>query len=851
MLPRFFRLFLLLSLAPCLRASTPADQIQVADGFKVELLKSATPAEGSWVSMAIDPKGRLYLSPQGAVPESGFKPEDRWGGLWRATLDAAGGIVRWEKVEVPVGSSMGMLWAFDSLYVSGQGPDGQAIYRLRDTNADDALDSWSLLKKVPGGEGEHGAHALVLGPDRESIYIAHGNSTPLVEGITPDSPYRHHAEDSLLPRVLDPVATFFDKLKAPYGHILRTDESGSVWELVAAGLRNQYDIDFNADGELFTYDSDMEWDRGLPWYRPTRVLHLIPGGEYGFREGSDKWPESYVDSLPAAVDIGLGCPTGVKFGTHSHFPTKYRQAFFIMDWTFGRILAVHLKPRGATYKASHTLRSYTAPTGPEAGQDVEVFLQGKGLPVTDLEFGRDGAMYFIVGGRGTQSALYRVSHAKPANMPQPPLPVAISPELAALRSLGAHQTANSPERLETAWKHLDSPDRFVAFSARAALEAQTVDAWRDRALAEKNPHNALMALLALTRSGDTADQPAVLKALAQFPLEDLDEQGKLAKLRVITLSLARHGLPTGEAATRVIGKLMASYPAGSFALNRELAPILIWLTNDRSEGKLAVAKTFDLLEKAPTQEEQVWFAYCLRAASASSWPDDLRRRFFQWFAKAQTYKGGNSFTKFILRIRDLALAQAPADQRASLAELTEKPAAPAIPAAPPRSFVKAWTVAELEPKLSGAASGRNFERGRNLYTATQCAACHQFAGEGGSIGPDLSGIAGRFSRRDILEAIIEPSKALSEQYASYLITTKKGDLVAGQIIEENNDHLIVLTDPLSGATQLVGQTQIATREISPVSLMPPALLNTCTEEEVLDLLAYLESGGNPESPAFK
>jgi hypothetical protein len=209
-----------------------------------------------------------------------------------------------------------------------------------------------MWKAVPGGNGEHGAHALVLGPDGKSIYIVHGNSTPLIDGIAPDSPYSNYREDDLLPRVMDPVATFFDKIKTPYGYVLRTDENGTKWELLAGGFRNPYDIDFNADGELFTYDSDMEWDVGLPWYRPTRVLHVVPGGEYGFREGSAKWPAWYPDSLPAAVDIGLGCPTGVKFGTRSNFPEKYRRAFFIMDWTFGRILAVQLHPRGASYTAS-------------------------------------------------------------------------------------------------------------------------------------------------------------------------------------------------------------------------------------------------------------------------------------------------------------------------------------------------------------------------------------------------------------------------------------------------------------------------------------------------------------------
>src|SRR5690606_36615141 len=92
-------------------------------------------------------------------------------------------------------------------------------------------------------------------------------------------------------------------------------------------------------------------------------------------------------------NLGVGSPTGVKFGTKSKFPEKYRKALYAMDWSYGRIFAVHLRPHGASY------------TG-----DYEVFVKGKPLNVTDLEFGKDGAMYFTTGGRGTQSGLYRVSH---------------------------------------------------------------------------------------------------------------------------------------------------------------------------------------------------------------------------------------------------------------------------------------------------------------------------------------------------------------------------------------------------------------------------------------------------------
>ena len=96
---------------------------------------------------------------------------------------------------------------------------------------------------------------------------------------------------------------------------------------------------------------------------------------------------------PSTLDIGKGSPTAVEFGNSIHFPWPYSQALFVLDWTYGRILAVHLEARGSSYVG----------TG-------ETFVRGRPLNVTDVEFGKDGAMYFVTGGRGTQSALYRITY---------------------------------------------------------------------------------------------------------------------------------------------------------------------------------------------------------------------------------------------------------------------------------------------------------------------------------------------------------------------------------------------------------------------------------------------------------
>ena len=120
--------------------ATPAESLQVAPGFKVELLRSAQSGEGSWVSMTVDDKGRLIVSPQGNEP------------MLRLTLGKDGAVAKVEKIELPVRAAMGLLYAMDSLYVNGTGPDGYHLYRLTDTNGDDQYDKHELIKKWKGGD---------------------------------------------------------------------------------------------------------------------------------------------------------------------------------------------------------------------------------------------------------------------------------------------------------------------------------------------------------------------------------------------------------------------------------------------------------------------------------------------------------------------------------------------------------------------------------------------------------------------------------------------------------------------------------------------------------------------------
>lgn len=830
-----------------------AESVHVPDGFKIELLRSAQPEEGSWVSMTVDSKGRLIVSPQGGEP------------MERLTLDASGHVAKVETIDLPVSGAMGLLYAYDSLYVNGQGPDGYHLYRLRDTNGDDHFDSVELLRKWVGGPGEHGAHGIVKGPD-DHLYVVCGNFVDLPSDTAATTRVKHVADDLVVPRMEDGNG-FGAGRKPPGGYVVRLDRDGGNAEVFASGERNTYDIAFNPDGELFGFDSDMEWDWGAPWYRPIRVYHVVSGGDQGFREGSAKWPEYYADSLPPVVNVGIGSPTGVRFGTGARFPAKYQRALYVMDWSYGRILAVHLSDQGASYSGK-----------------VEPFVQGKPFNVTDLEIGPDGAMYLTIGGRGTQSGLYRVSYVG-TERTEP----AVVHTLQVTAGQAARRVRHDLERFhshedETAlpriWAGLDSTNRHIRFAARVALESQPISSWKDKALEATEPRAGLTALLAMARVGTVEDQVPALKTLTRWPLDSLDEEWKLNKLRVIEVSFARHGIP--EAVKPLaIEKLSKQFPAATWPLNRELSQILVAL-----DAPGVVVKLLDLRDAAVTQEEQLHYQVVLRKAK-TGWTLDDRRRYFAWFNRppqsngGATYpNGGNYFVSrsvrhpdalvgwfkdvgleagngaslenFLKNLRKEVVASLPDNEKGELAGviLGTEPVA-VRPAARKRAVVKEWATADLAPALADVGHGRDFARGRELFGVAQCTVCHQFNGQGGAVGPDLTGVGTRYAPLDVLKSMTEPSLVISEQYQAMTFTLKNGDEVTGRLLEDTVDKLVVLTDPLGGGKTELKKAEVKSRQASKISPMPEGLVNTFDRGEILDLLAYLISNGKPDAPAFK
>lgn len=456
-------------------------------------------------------------------------------------------------------------------------------------------------------------------------------------------------------------------------------------------------------------------------------------------------------------------------------------------------------------------------------------------------------MYVSVGGRKVQSGLYRVTYTGTDSLA--PVPQ-VEEKPSMRRMLEDFHGKQNPKAIEMAWPYLEYSDRQTRFAARIALEHQPIALWKDKALNESNPRAALTALMGLIRSsgGDKALQQPVLAALNKIDFKALKGLDRVTLIRDYMLAFTRMGEPDAATKEALIKHLAPLFPTNDPALNRDLCEVLVYLGDAG-----IVAKAEPLVNGSPTQEEQIDYARILRFAK-SGWTKELRADYFSWFLRAANYKGGASFDLFIGEIKQNALSTMTEEEKLAIKDVLDaKPEAKAPSfTAKPMQFVKAWTLDELSKSLGvGLEGNRNFANGRNMFGAATCFACHRFNNEGGAVGPDLTSVAGKYSPRDLLEHILEPSKEISDQYGSTVFTLQDGSTVIGRIANMKENNMMVCTNMMdpNNFTNVDARKVVKTEE-SKISMMPPGLLFMLQEDDILDLMAYLLSKGNPDDPMF-
>lgn len=926
------------------RAVPAADnqpRFTAASGFSVEEVYSAEES-GSVVALTFDSDGALVVSREkGPV----VRLLDR---------DQDGRPESEQVITDRVTNCHGLLFEGHDLLAVGEGPHGTGLYRVRDADGDGAGEQVEMVTLNAGEIGEHGPHAVIFGPDG-LVYWMLGNHTNIVPSPHPLSPHRGWEEAQLLPRYTDPRG-HAAQIRAPGGIVVRRDlfargAASTDWEVVNGGFRNAYDHAFNLAGELFTFDSDMEWDIGLPWYRPVRTNHLAPGGEFGWRTGSGKWPAYYPDSLPGMSDLGRGSPVGVVFYQSDAYPEEYRDAFLIADWSRGRILAGFLQKAGATYTE----------------KQVD-FVLGTPLNVTDLDVGPDGNVYFSKGGRSTEGGIYRVVYGASARtsasgsdgeaaqsrrsdaeadpieralgQPQPrsawgraairraredagrdwssDLREIVSsasesagrrvralellqvhserPDEELLRSLGGDRTwemraastyylglhptdtarrelvrrledddplvrRRASEALVRTGIHaaMDAPldpvadifpllsdeDRFVRYSARELLERVNRNRWRRAALGLDSFPAATEALLALVHTSQVSTEirPLLERELALLERGVPDAQLP-AFLRVVHLTLQRdEGVSYSEIHDEMAEILLPRLAEASAPLDREIALTLAYFGTTEAIPEI-VAR---LQEPDTSHEDQIFYVYCLRAMT-TGWEAAERQAVVDWFKKTQdeSWKGGASFIGYIEYLwNDFAKLLSDEERAAAAKALPSFHGERLTTSVRPvrrRDNVAAVSEQELKEYLlwDPMAYAGDPVKGQDAYEKALCATCHRVGDIGQAAGPDLTDVARRFQRADLLEAILYPSKAISDQWASAEVVTKDQKSYIGVISTENGNSLTVLPADGSGAVT-IPKSQIVSRKAATTSPMPEGLLNTLSLGEISNLFAFLEN----------
>jgi putative heme-binding domain-containing protein len=390
---------------------------------------------------------------------------------------------------------------------------------------------------------------------------------------------------------------------------------------------------------------------------------------------------------------------------------------------------------------------------------------------------------------------------------------------------------------------------FIRFAARTAVEHQPVSFWGERALSESSVEGGLNGALALARFGGRSHLNPLLRKLDAFDWLKLTAEQQLVLLRAYAVAFSRIGPPDGLAGGRLMAQMEERYPVKDWRVNNKLCELLVYLGAPET-----VERSLSLLAGASLPHDRLNYLFFLRNVT-DGWTLPRRRAYFEALNRAEDFAGGRYYGFSLQTIRAEVIEQLTLAERAALADVLTPPARERLPDLPPAQFVKEWKQEELLGILPETAKGRSFENGRNAFRQAQCAACHRFSPDrvvgGGVAGPDLAGVGGRFPRADLLDHIMNPSKVIDEKFRLARIRLRNGETVEGTLEGEEAGVLRLRTNPLAPETTPVKRADVAGIGESPLSAMPEGLLNVLKREDILDLLAYLESEGNPKHSAFR
>jgi putative heme-binding domain-containing protein len=350
------------------------EQFELPEGFRIYRAATAELSGGSY-DLAFDGQGRLLVGDGNAVRRLNDADKD---GVFDSFEVIATGL-GWR-------GPQGLLVYGDRLYAVGG--DGIQVFEGY-TSASGLVHKGRIGEPFRTG-GDHEGHTILRGHDGY-LYFMSGDGG----GIT----NRTHITESNSPALFERTASVF-----------RISPDGKRWECVSAGGRNPPNLGQNYLGDLFSFDSDMEWHVGLPWWRPVRLNHWLVGGDQGWQEVG-AYPPYFIDCLPGILDVGRGSPTWGVFYEHNQFPSRYHDSFLVCDYrwkresndqyaTSGRLVAFFLKREGAAWKATMETLARPKPDARDAsGKPISFAL-------VDIDVAPDGSIFLSDHNQGIWRIVY-------------------------------------------------------------------------------------------------------------------------------------------------------------------------------------------------------------------------------------------------------------------------------------------------------------------------------------------------------------------------------------------------------------------------------------------------------------
>lgn len=358
--------------------------------------------------------------------------------------------------------------------------------------------------------------------------------------------------------------------------------------------------------------------------------------------------------------------------------------------------------------------------------------------------------------------------------------------------------------------HAGSPS--VTLTLLEALGAARIDTWPDvwttpvRTLLESDSEQVAMQSIRLTSARRLSLFDDTLRRLAA-------DTSRPDALRV-------------EALSAVVSRMDSLDDKTSAFLHQQLE------TGETSLDQLRVASA---LASAPLNDSQLMQL----AAVLPRLPGAALGAALPAFQRSESAVVGAALVKHLASMDDLpnvtpavlreVLSKFPSDVRQSAAVLLDRLAA--------RDAADAERITALLP----LAEGGNADRGRYVFfgKTAACGGCHRVGKEGAQIGPDLSTISRIRQPRDLLESILLPSASFARGYEPYVVITSDGLQHAGILAQETSDTITLRSADLSEVR--IPRSDIELLKESATSIMPQGLEAKLNEQELRDLLAYLQS----------